>query len=150
MLARWHRSWYHSLPAPFPLSAHYDHPVPYLVTKFIPTYAPAIIFRFHMLTYLLYLLFISVEETFAYSGYTVMPTNLFLGGIARRTDMHVLMGARGNFGPWGILDWIFGTAVGDSHTDDESDEADERDIRKLYDASKRKAVSGSSGKTKRR
>lgn len=79
-----------------------------------------------------------------------MPTNLFLGGIARRTDMHVLMGARGNFGPWGILDWIFGTAVGDSHTDDESDEADERDIRKLYDASKRKAVSGSSGKTKRR
>ncbi|KGO72920.1 Fatty acid hydroxylase [Penicillium italicum] len=147
-LSKWHRSWYHSLSAPFPLTAHYDHPVPYLVTKFIPTYAPAIIFRFHMLTYLLYLLFISVEETFAYSGYTVMPTNLFLGGIARRTDMHLLMGARGNFGPWGVMDWILGTVVGDAADDDVSDEADERDMRKAYEAAQRKAVG--SGKSKRR
>ncbi|KAJ5486016.1 hypothetical protein N7530_000316 [Penicillium desertorum] len=151
MLAKWHRSWYHSLAAPFPLTAHYDHPVPYLVTRFIPTYAPAIIFRFHMLTYLLYLLFISVEETFAYSGYTVMPTNFFLGGIARRTDMHLLMGARGNFGAWGMMDWIFGTVVGDPHSDDESsDEPDERDMRKAYEAAKRKAFIGSSSKSKRR
>ncbi|KAJ5158623.1 uncharacterized protein N7500_008274 [Penicillium coprophilum] len=152
VLARWHRSWYHALPAPFPLTAHYDHPIPYLVTKFIPTYAPAIIFRFHMLTYLLYLLFISLEETFAYSGYTVMPTNLFLGGIARRTDMHLLMGARGNFGPWGIMDWIFGTVVRDPNSDgNSSDESDEHhDMRRAYEASKRKAVAGSSGKNRRR
>ena len=84
-----------------------------------------------------------------------MPTNLFLGGIARRTDMHLLMGGRGNFGPWGVMDWIFGTVVGDSQTtDDESDEADERerdirDMRKAYEAAKRKAV-GSATKPKRR
>ncbi|KAJ5827144.1 hypothetical protein N7447_003907 [Penicillium robsamsonii] len=151
VLARWHRSWYHSLPAPFPLTAHYDHPVPYLITKFIPTYAPAIIFRFHMLTYLLYLLFISLEETFAYSGYTVMPTKLFLGGIARRTDMHLLMGARGNFGPWGIMDWIFGTVLRDSSSDgNSSDEDEQQDMRRAYEASKRKAQIGSSTKNKRR
>ncbi|CAI7660907.1 unnamed protein product [Penicillium glandicola] len=150
LLAKWHRNWYHSLPAPFPLTAHYDHPIPYLVTKFIPTYGPAIIFRFHMLTYLLYLLFISVEETFAYSGYTVMPTNFFLGGIARRTDMHVLMGARGNFGPWGIMDWIFGTVVKDATVDsDSSDDTDERDMRKAYEDAQRKAL-GSSSRSKRR
>ncbi|KAJ5494195.1 Fatty acid hydroxylase [Penicillium fimorum] len=152
VLAKWHRSWYHSLPAPFPLTAHYDHPVPYLITKFTPTYAPAIIFRFHMLTYLLYLLFISLEETFAYSGYTVMPTKLFLGGIARRTDMHLLMGAKGNFGPWGIMDWIFGTVLGDSSSDgNSSDESDEQqDMRRAYEASKRKAQIGSSAKNRRR
>ncbi|CRL22687.1 Fatty acid hydroxylase [Penicillium camemberti] len=149
-LARWHHTWYHSLSAPFPLTAHYDHPVPYLITKFIPTYMPAIIFRFHMLTYILYLLFISVEETFAYSGYTVMPTTLFLGGMARRTDMHLLMGGSGNYGPWGVVDWILGTTVGEPQSDDEtSDEADERDMRRAYEAAaKRKAVG--SGKSKRR
>ncbi|KAJ5950891.1 uncharacterized protein N7479_009304 [Penicillium vulpinum] len=145
LLAKWHRSWYHSLVAPFPLSAHYDHPIPYLILKFIPTYAPAIIFRFHMLTYLLYLLFISVEETFAYSGYTVMPTKFFLGGISRRADMHLLMGGRGNYGPWGIMDWILSTAVGESTSDGNSSEsADEQDIRKAYEAAKRKAINPSS------
>ncbi|KUM64664.1 hypothetical protein ACN42_g2402 [Penicillium freii] len=140
-LARWHQTWYHSVAAPFPMTAHYDHPVPYLITKFIPTYAPAIIFRFHMLTYILYLLFISVEETFAYSGYTVMPTTLFLGGMARRTDMHLLMGGSGNYGPWGVVDWILGTTVGEPQSDDEtSDEADERDARRAYEAAKRKAI----------
>lgn len=131
------------------MTAHYDHPVPYLITKFIPTYAPAIIFRFHMLTYILYLLFISVEETFAYSGYTVMPTTLFLGGMARRTDMHLLMGGSGNYGPWGVVDWVLGTTVGEPQSDDEtSDEADERDARRAYEAAKRKAIG--SGKSKRR
>lgn len=42
-----------------------------------------------------------------------MPTSFFLGGIARRMDVHLLSGAEGNFGPWGILDWICGTTVGD-------------------------------------
>ena len=77
-----------------------------------------------------------------------MPTNFFLGGIARRTDMHLLMGARGNFGPWGVVDWILGTVVGDDSDDDVSAEADERDLRKAYEAAKRKAVG--SGKSKRR
>ncbi|GIK02875.1 hypothetical protein Aspvir_006938 [Aspergillus viridinutans] len=112
-VAKYHESWYHSLRAPFPLTAHYDHPIAYLLANFIPTYAPAMLFRLHMLTYLLYLSIISIEETFAFSGYSVMPTSFFLGGIARRTDVHLLSGAEGNFGPWGILDWMCGTTVGD-------------------------------------
>lgn len=140
--AQYHQTWYHSLRAPYPLTAHYDHPFVYLIHNFIPTYAPAMLFRFHMLTYLLYLTTISIEETFAYSGYTVMPTSFFLGGIARRTDMHLLRGAEGNFGPWGIIDWVLGTAVGETIVDDIEAELEERQIedsiRKAIDASKRK------------
>lgn len=80
-------------------------------------------FRFHMLSYLLYLTVISIEETFAFSGYSVMPTSFFLGGIARRMDMHLLSGAEGNFGPWGILDWICGTTVGGDEDEEELEEA---------------------------
>lgn len=98
--------------------------------------------RFHMLTYVAYLTIVSIEETFAFSGYTVMPTSFFLGSIARRTDIHLLSGAEGNFGPWGIVDWICGTSVGDSIADDMEAEAEEHEIdesiRKAIEASKRK------------
>ncbi|PKY09012.1 sterol desaturase family [Aspergillus campestris IBT 28561] len=121
-IAKRHKSWYHSLRAPFPLTAHYDHPLVYLLANFIPTYVPAMVFRFHLLTYLLYLSVVSLEETFAYSGYSVMPTNFFLGGIARRTDMHLVGDAEGNYGPWGVLDWVFGTSVGGDEEDGDGDE----------------------------
>lgn len=146
-LASYHRKWYHDLQAPFPLTAHYDHPLAYMVYKFIPTYAPAMLFRFHMLTYLLYLSTISIEETFAYSGYTIMPTSFFLGGIARRTDMHVMDGGEGNFGPWGVLDWICGTTLGDRDIEDDvMDEMDEHEIeqkvRRALDSSRKKVREG--------
>lgn len=146
-LARYHQNWYHDLNAPFPLTAHYDHPLAYIVYKFIPTYAPAMLFRFHMLTYLLYLSTISIEETFAYSGYTIMPTSFFLGGIARRTDMHVVDGGDGNFGPWGVLDWVCGTTLGDRDIEDDvMDEMDEHEIedkvRRALEASKKKVREG--------
>ena len=112
------------------------------------------ILRFHMLTYLLYLTVISIEETFAFSGYTVMPTNFFLGGIARRTDTHLLSGAEGNFGPWGILDWVLGTAVGDSVADDieaeiEEHEIDEK-IRMAIEACRRRIKEGEQKQRRRR
>lgn len=158
LLADYHETWYHTLSAPFPLTAHYDHPLAYLVSKFIPTYAPAMLFRFHMLTYLLYLTTISIEETFVYSGYTIMPTSFFLGGIARRTDMHLLTDAEGNFGPWGVLDWLCGTTVGDSSVEEDLiDEIEEREIeekvRKTIEASKRKVkeeAAQARGQTSRR
>jgi sterol desaturase/sphingolipid hydroxylase (fatty acid hydroxylase superfamily) len=154
-LAKYHQSWYHALRAPFPLTAHYDHPLTYIIYTFIPTYLPAMLFRFHMLTYLLYLSIISIEETFVYSGYTIMPTSFFLGGIARRTDMHLLLGAEGNFGPWGILDWIFGTTVGDTDVEDDiMDELEEHEIedkmRRAVQSSKRKIKAGTSGRRRRR
>ncbi|KAJ5578031.1 uncharacterized protein N7459_006995 [Penicillium hispanicum] len=146
-IAKYHQSWYHELKAPFPLTAHYDHPLAYLVGRFIPTYAPAMLFRFHMLTYLLYLATVSIEETFAYSGYTIMPTSFFLGGIARRIDTHLITDGEGNFGPWGVLDWICGTTVGDSTVEDDlldefEDHEVEDKVRKALEASKRKVREG--------
>lgn len=113
-----------------------------------------------MLTYVLYLAIVSVEETFAYSGYKIMPTNFFLGGIARRVDVHVLNGGEGNYGPWGILDWICGTAVGETIEDDleeeemEEYEVDDKVRRALEVASKRRlfkeGTTTARGKTRRR
>lgn len=100
-------------------------------------------FRFHLLTYLFYLSLVSIEETFAYSGYTIMPTSFFLGGIARRVELHVLSGGEGNFGPWGVLDWVFGTAVGgeDEDGDDEGDgEEEQRAYQREIDEQVRRAI----------
>ncbi|KAL2221191.1 sterol desaturase family [Thermoascus aurantiacus ATCC 26904] len=159
-VGRYHRRWYHSLRAPYPLTAHYDHPAAYMLSRFIPTYGPAMLFRFHMLTYILYLAIISIEETFTYSGYKIMPTNFFLGGIARRVDMHVLSCGEGNYGPWGILDWICGTAVAERSTtsvEDSSDLQDEEEmeeyeidekVRRAIEASVRRRLREKEGKGK--
>ncbi|KAG2415430.1 hypothetical protein HFD88_006621 [Aspergillus terreus] len=149
-----HAAWYHALRAPFPLTGHYDHPLVYLIANFVPTYLPAMLFRFHMLTYLLYLAIISIEETFAFSGYSVMPTNFFLGGLARRTDIHLLSGAEGNYGPWGILDWVCGTTVGDEE-DEENEEGAQEDsveeeIRRFVEEAKRKRREGQQRLRRRR
>ncbi|PWY89769.1 sterol desaturase family [Aspergillus heteromorphus CBS 117.55] len=112
-VAQYHESWYHSLRAPYPLTAHYDHPISYLIGNVFPTLIPAAVFRLHMVTYAIYLLLVSLEETFAFSGYSVMPTDFFLGRIARRTEMHLHRRGEGNFGPWGVMDWMFRTGVGE-------------------------------------
>lgn len=118
-LTKLHREWYHDLSLPFPLTAHYDHPLVYLAHRFVPIYLPAMLLRFHLLTFLLYTAAVSVEETFAYSGYTFMPTSFFLGGIARRNEEHMIYSGEGNFGPWGILDWILGTSIGATDIEDD-------------------------------
>ncbi|KIY02177.1 uncharacterized protein Z520_02315 [Fonsecaea multimorphosa CBS 102226] len=153
-LSRAHGDWYHALAGistPFPLSATYDHPAAYLVRSFLPTYIPAVLFRFHLLTYIFYLTLISLEETFAYSGYSTMPTNFILGGMARRTDHHLLCGGEGNFGPWGLCDWIMGTSVGADVIDDVVAEADKHDVpermEKMKDRAK-KRVNGKIGEAK--
>lgn len=145
-LARSHRDWYHSLSTPFPLTATYDHPAAYLTRSFLPTYLPAVLFRFHLLTYVLYLTLISLEETFAYSGYSTVPTNFILGGVARRTDNHVLCGGEGNFGPWGLIDWVLGTSVGADLIDDVVQEAEKHDVPARVERTKAKAKSRANGK----
>ena len=130
-----HRSWYHSLRVPFPLTAHYEHPALYLASTFIPTFLPVAVFRIHMLTYLFYTALVSLEETFAYSGYSWMPLKFLLGGIAHRTEIHLFTGD-GNFGRWGLLDWILGTLVvdGDENLSDKVQRAvDDSTNRKYYD-----------------
>lgn len=35
-----------------------------------------------------------------------------VNGMARRRDAHIKSGGKGNFAPWGVMDWICGTSVG--------------------------------------
>ncbi|EAS31485.1 sterol desaturase family [Coccidioides immitis RS] len=130
-VAKNHDTWYHALHTPYPLTAHYDHPIPYLLLRFLPMFLPAAIFRFHLLSFILYLSLISLEETFAYSGYKAMPTSFFIGGIAKRVEMHLTNSGNGNYSPWGIMDWIFGSSIGDSVADDSLEDTEEFDVDEL-------------------
>lgn len=71
---------------------------------------------------------ISLEETFSYSGYSTVPTNFILGGVARRTDNHVICGGKGNFGPWGLCDWVCGTSVGSDLVEDVRAEGEKHEV----------------------
>ncbi|KAF7513393.1 hypothetical protein GJ744_009814 [Endocarpon pusillum] len=138
-LTQYHEGWYHSIAAPFPMSASYDHPIAYIFRNFLPTFGPALLFRFHLLTYIIFLILVSLEETFVHSGYSTMPTNFILGGIARRADAHVVSGGEGNFGPWGIIDWVCGTTVGADVIDDLRAEAENHDMEGKVDMAVEKA-----------
>lgn len=124
-----HRTWYHkAVKVPFPLSPSYDHPLTYMMKSFLPMYLPAMFWRFHALTFMLYLAIISLEETFTHSGYARLPTNFILGGIAHRNEMHCFS-RNGNYGTWGLTDWVMGTVIGDSDAvDDIAEEYNEADV----------------------
>ena len=51
-----------------------------------------------------------------------------LGGIARRQDMHSQGRGKGNFAPWGLLDWVHGTSIGPDLIDDAKDEAEKHRV----------------------
>ena len=68
----------------------------------------------------------SLEETFVYSGYNILPSGLILGGIARRTDIHFLTEGKGNYSS-GILDWVGSTSLGQDFIEDIGDEAEAHD-----------------------
>ena len=55
-----------------------------------------------------------------------MPGSFILGGIARRTDAHLLSEGNGNFSPYGLMDWICGTAVDEDLLDDVESDVEER------------------------
>lgn len=137
-LSRWHKAWHHSLTTTLPFSAVYDHPVVYLLHRWLPVYLPAALFRLHMLTYLLFLTLISLEEALVSSGYTALPSTVLLAGAARRAEAH-MASRRGNFGPWGVMDWAHGTALpGRDVVDDLQAEARKRDVKgKAKDAAGR-------------
>jgi hypothetical protein len=80
------------------------------------------------LTYLLLLSIITLEETLTLSGYTTIP-GIILGGIARRQDLHSEGRGRGNYAPWGLLDWIHGTTIGGDVIDDMKDEAGKHQVK---------------------
>ncbi|KFY22964.1 hypothetical protein V491_02678 [Pseudogymnoascus sp. VKM F-3775] len=121
-LSTLHKKWNHSITAPYSFTAYYDHPLPYLLLHFIPTYLPTLLFRPHILTHLLLFALTTIEETLVASGYSTLP-GIMLGGIARRQDRHMQSRGRGNFAPWGFMDWLHGTSVGGDFVDDVRDEA---------------------------
>lgn len=124
-LTSYHLKWQHSVSIPYSIVANYDHPIAYIVHVFLPTYVPALLCRFHLLTYHLYLAIISLEETFAYSGYNVLPSGLILGGIARRRECHMMGDGEGNFGCYGIMDFVLGTSLGRDVIEDVTEEVEE-------------------------
>ncbi|KAL5336955.1 hypothetical protein BJX70DRAFT_400133 [Aspergillus crustosus] len=107
-IASLHKSWYHNLQTPFPLTAHYDHPLCYIIGTFLPMYIPVFLIQFHMLTFLVYTVIISLEDLFAFSGYYVLPS-IMLRGVGRRIDAHLASGGKAHFGRWGFWDVFRGT-----------------------------------------
>lgn len=135
-ITRCHAEWAHSLNHIIPFTSAYDHIVPYLLHRFLPTYLPALLFRPHLLTYLSFLALTGLEEAFAFSGYSIMPSTILLKGIARRQESHLASGGTGNYAPYGILDWLHGTTVGLGNvTDDVRQEVECHDpVGKAQDA----------------
>lgn len=128
-LTKLHRSFAHSLKHPMPFSSAYDHPVPHLLHRFLPMYLPALLFRFHILTYLVYLMLVSLDDALTYSGYAVLPSTILLSGMARRHETHYMNGGDGNYGVFGVLDFMLGTSVGEGDVmDDVMAEGKKRDV----------------------
>ena len=125
-----HENYYHQLHVPYSLAASYDHPLAYLVRVFLPTYLPAALFRFHLLTFHAFLALVSLEELFVYSGYNMLPSGFILGGMARRQERHLIGGGSGNYGAYGLVDLLVGTSVGSDVLDDVADEAEKKQVGK--------------------
>jgi len=132
VLAKWHKNWAHSLNCTFSIVAAYDHPVCFLLAHWLPVYLPAVVLRLHVLTWLILLGLTSLEATLVYSGYAVLPSTVMLPGMAKRVDRHYETGGDGNFGHWGVLDWVCGTSCpGDTDVmDDLGEEADKHQMRR--------------------
>jgi hypothetical protein len=122
---------YHSVNHKFPktptfaLKAHYAHPLDYFLLQFLPLYLPAYLLRVHLLTFFLTLAIVSLESALIYSGYDIFWG--LLGGTVRRIDRHHCPGGeKMDFGIWGILDWVTGTAGGRSRPEEEGGAIDVR------------------------
>ncbi|KAM0722941.1 hypothetical protein Q7P37_001139 [Cladosporium fusiforme] len=145
-----HLQWQHSVRLPFSLAAAYDHPIAYQLANFLPDFLPAYIFRFHVLTWHLFVALTSLETLFINSGYAVLPSSIVLAGMARRTDAHFITAAASdktqtcNFGHWGIMDFISGTNCKDTASvfDDLQDEAQKHRIEERAQKAARGALDG--------
>ncbi|KAI1504590.1 sterol desaturase family [Biscogniauxia marginata] len=114
--------------APYALMLYADHPLPLMLNHLVPVYLPSLAIRPHLITYFLFTILTTIEEMFSMSGYTIVP-GIMMGGIARRTATHYASGGKGNFGAWGLLDWIHGTSVGKDAVKDIRDEAEKHQVK---------------------
>ncbi|RYP12331.1 hypothetical protein DL765_007377 [Monosporascus sp. GIB2] len=109
--------------APYALMLYADHPLTLMLHRLVPAYLPALFVRPHLLTYFVFTVLTTVEEMLSMSGYSIVP-GIIMGGISRRTAAHYASGGKGNYGAWGLLDWIHGTSVGKDVVEDIHDEAE--------------------------
>ncbi|KAI1401337.1 hypothetical protein F4819DRAFT_333709 [Hypoxylon fuscum] len=119
---------HHRNAAPYALMVYTDHPLALLLHRTLPVYLPAIVIQPHLLTYFLFTILTTLEETLSMSGYSIVP-GIIMGGIAKRTSTHYASGGRGNFGAWGLLDWASGTSVGKDVVKDIQDEAEKHQVK---------------------
>ena len=68
--------------------------------------------------------------------------NFLLGGIARRTDAHLLSDGEGNFGTLGVVDWVLGTSLGGNVMEDVGDVAQDMDVQEKYGKRAKKRIEG--------
>jgi hypothetical protein len=147
----WHIRWQHSIRLPFSLVSAYDHPANHIISQWLPTFAPAYLFRYHVLTWHLLLAITSLEDLFVNSGYAVLPSSIVIPGMARRTDAHFdAVRSRkkvGNFGSLGILDFAFGTTCQDEAdvVDDMQSEAAKHRFQERVDDAVKLALAGLKG-----
>ncbi|KAI0425064.1 hypothetical protein F5Y09DRAFT_322641 [Xylaria sp. FL1042] len=129
-VARLHARYAHSrkAAAPYALMLYADHPLPLMLNRLLPIYLPSLVIRPHLLTYFLFTLLTTIEETVSMSGYSAVP-GIIMGGIARRTATHYASGGSGNYGAWGLLDWIHGTSVGRDVVEDLRDDAEKHHVK---------------------
>ncbi|KAK9774124.1 hypothetical protein SCAR479_09238 [Seiridium cardinale] len=114
--------------APYSLMVYSDHPLPLMLHRLLPVYLPSLLIRPHLLTYFLFTVLTTIEDMLSMSGYSMVP-GIIMGGVARRTATHYASGGRGNYGAWGLLDWINGTSVGKDVMEDIQDEAEKHRIK---------------------
>lgn len=114
--------------APYSLMLYADHPLPLMLHRLLPVYLPSLLIRPHLLTYFLFTVLTTIEEMLSMSGYSVVP-GIIMGGVARRTATHYASGGRGNYGAWGLLDWVNGTSVGKDVIRDIQDEAEKHQLK---------------------
>lgn len=129
-IGRLHAQYAHSrkTAAPYSMMLYADHPLPLMLNRLLPVYLPPLVVRPHLLTYFLFVLLTTIEETLSMSGYSLVP-GIIMGGITRRTATHYASGGRGNYGAWGLLDWMNGTSVGRDVVEDMQDEAEKHQVK---------------------
>lgn len=127
-----HRTYNHSIRFPFAFCSSYDHPLCYLLHRWLPLYLPAYLFRYHILTFELLVALSSLEDALAYSGYgsAFLPGTIVANRMARRVDAHQVSGGKGNFGGLGVMDWMHGSSVQGvpDISEDVMDEAEKHDL----------------------
>ncbi|KAI5868274.1 hypothetical protein GGS23DRAFT_20242 [Durotheca rogersii] len=128
IFARLHSAYAHAhkRASPYALMVYTDHPLPLLLSRTLPVYLPAVAIQPHLLTYFLFTILTTLEEMLSMSSYSIVP-GIVMGGITRRTAAHYASGGRGNYGAWGLLDWISGTNVGKNAVEDAQEEAERRE-----------------------